>query len=164
MAAATTLAWVGLAISAGSAAVSYTQQRKAGKDAERSAQEQRKARAEQSAMQTQQFQNERRQQLREERIRRAQIMNSAAQTGTAGGSGEMGALGALSTNLGANMGQNQSMLQSGQLITGFNQRAADFSSMAQSHNNKASMWGNIGGLGQNMFNQAGGFKTIFSTL
>lgn len=163
MAALSTIALVGVAV----AGVGVYQSYQAGKDAEAAQQqaafENRKTRAEQSAINQQQAMQERRQQIREERVRRAQIMNQSALGGVSGSSGEMGATSALSTGFGANIGFNQSMQAHGQAIGGFQQRAADFQSQAQSSMNSASMWGNIGSLGMNVFQSAGGFNTMFGS-
>lgn len=161
MAALTSLAWAGLAIAAGGAALQYSQGRKAADASRDSEREARRARSEQSASQSLQAEQERRNQIREERVRRSQIINQAAQTGTGGSSGESGALGALSTNLGSNIGFNEAMIQSGQRITGFNQASANFASSAQSAQNKGAMWGQVSNVGSTMFSNAGGFKTIF---
>lgn len=88
--------------------------------------EQRKAQEVQKASQAQQAAMERRQQIREERVRRARILQSAQNTGTAGSSSEFGAVGGLGTNLAANIGANIGALQRGQQISELSQKAADF--------------------------------------
>ena len=160
--ATSTIALIGLAVAAGGAVMQYTNAQSARRDAERSANEQRKARAEQSASQSLQQAQEQRQQIREERVRRAQIMQASQASGTAGSSTESGALGGMSSQLGSNIGFNRSQVATGQAITGFNQAAADFSSSSQRSSQNASLWGNVGSIGMGMFNQAGGFKTMFS--
>lgn len=161
MAAATTLAWVGLAVAAGSAVVSYSQQRRAQAAQERAADDQRRGNAVQSAQQSQQAAQERRQQIREERIKRASILNSAENSGASGSSGEMGATGGMSTQLGSNLGANGSSILAGQAITGFSQSAANNMQAAQTAQGRASMWGQVGQIGSSMFGQAGGWQTIF---
>lgn len=158
---AVTLAYLSLATTAVGTVASISQQQAGRRDAERAQNEQRKINAEQSASNTMQQDRERRQQVREERIRRSQILNAAEQTGSSGSSGESGALGGMATNLGANMGVNQSSAIRGQTITGFAQKAADYKTDAQSHQGRASMWNSVGGFGTQMFGAAGGFKTIF---
>ena len=161
MIATSTIALIGLAVAAGSAVMQYSNARDARKAQEQSAAEQRKARAEQSASQALQQAQEQRQQIREERVRRAQIMQASQQSGTAGSSAESGALGGMASQLGSNIGFNRSIAASGQAITGFNQAAADYTTSSQRSTQSANMWGNVGSIGVNMFNSAGGFKTMF---
>lgn len=98
---------------------------------QQSAEEQRKAVSVSQAGQAQQAAMEARQQIREERVRRARVLQSAQNTGTAFSSGEFGALGSLSTGLSANMGANRGALQRGQQISLFQQNAADLNLDAQ---------------------------------
>ena len=87
--------------------------------------EQQKAQREQRASNEAEAARERRMQIREERLRRAAILNSAEQTGTAGSSGEIGSAAALATALGSNLGMNSGRLQRAQNISIFQQNAAD---------------------------------------
>lgn len=68
---------------------------------------------------------ERRQQIREERVRRARVIQASINTGVADSSGELGAVGALSTNLNSNIGSNLGKMQTAENISIFNQGAAD---------------------------------------
>jgi len=117
------------------AATSYYEGQQARKEQEdllkQSADEQRKARGIQEAGNAQAASNERRQQIREERVRRAKIMQSAQNTGTAASSGEFGAVGGLSTTLSSNIGSNLGAIQRGQEISTLNQNAADLNLGAQ---------------------------------
>jgi len=97
----------------------------------RSAGEQKQARSVQEAANAQQAAMEQRQQIREERVRRARIMQSAQNTGTSFSSGEFGSIGSLSTSLSSNIGANRGAIQRGQQISGFQQNAADFNLTAQ---------------------------------
>lgn len=161
MAAATTLAWVGLAVAAGGTALNYTQQRRAQAAQKRAADDQRKGNAVQSAQQGQQAAQERRQQIREERIKRASILNSSENSGASGSSGEMGATGGMATQLGANLGANGSSILAGQQITGFAQSSANNMQSAASSQGRAQMFGQVAGIGSSMFGSAGGWQTIF---
>lgn len=69
--------------------------------------------------------NERRKLVREERVRRARILQSGINTGTDGSSGEAGALGSLSTQLNSNLGFNAGTLARAGNISVFNQQAFD---------------------------------------
>lgn len=105
---------------------------------EQSQNEQRAGNAAQAA-------NERRNQFREERIRRARIEQSAQNTGTADSSGELGSLAALSTNTNSAMGFNLGALQRADNISIFNQQAAD--TLAEGRQNAATTQ-NIGSIFQ----------------
>ena len=68
--------------------------------------EQQRAKEAQLARNKSQELEEQRRQIREERIRRARIMQSSENMGTQSSSGEAGAVGSLSTKLGSNLGFN----------------------------------------------------------
>jgi len=74
---------------------------------------------------------ERRKQVREERIRRARIVQASENTGVQGSSGEAGALGGMSTQLGVNIGSNLSRIALGNEQTDLLQSAANAGSNAQ---------------------------------
>ena len=152
-----TIAWIGLATSAVGVGASIAGQQKSYRLQQQGAQEQAKASAQQSAQSAQSASQERRQQIREERVRRAQIMNQAELTGTSGGSGEEGALGGMSTQLGSNMGTNQASILRGQSISGFLQNSANLQTQAQGAQNTGQMWGQFGQLGNQAFANAGGW-------
>lgn len=162
MAALSTIAMVGLAVTAVGTAYNIYSQSQAQNAAEDAANEQRKASAWDSARQTQQASAERRQQAREERIKRATILNQAANTGTNASSGATGAVMGMGSQLSSNMGTNQSMINSGQMITGFNQRAADFATSAGNWNNQAQLGGQFASLGTGLFQGVGGWKGLKS--
>ena len=87
--ATTAIAAVGLLVGTGSTVVAQRQQKKARRSQQRIA--------------DLQADRQRRAQLREARIRRAQVENIAAQTGTAESSGEIGATGAIQSQLASNL-------------------------------------------------------------
>ena len=93
--------------------------------------EQKKAQKEQGAANAERAAAERRQQIREERIRRAQLEQSAANTGTTASSGAMGATGGLNTTLASNIGFNLAQVTHANNISTFNQRAASNMGKAQ---------------------------------
>jgi len=82
---------------------------------------------------------ERRQQIREERIKRSRVLAASEASGTVGSSGEAGAIGSMNTQLGSNVGTNQSMIQSGQRVSVFAQDAAS----AQLAGQQAGMFGQL---------------------
>lgn len=153
MAAFTTIAVATLA------AVSFYQgeesKREAKQSAERAAGEQRKAGAEQSAVNAAQAAAERRRQVREERVRRARIMQTAQTTGTAGSSGETGAIGGMATGLSSNLGANAGMQQKSVAISSFNQQAADFTLQSQQQMADAQSFQQLGSLSLSIFGAMG---------
>lgn len=155
-----TIAAIGLAVSATGVVASNAQARKSYRLQQKGADEQSKASALQAAQQNQQASQERRQQIREERVRRAQIMNQAELAGTSGSSGEAGAIGGMATQLGSNMGINQASQLRGQAISGFLQAGANFNTKAQGKANQGQMWGQIGGLGSQAFQNVGGWAAF----
>ena len=93
--------------------------------------EQKKAQREQGAANAERAAAERRQQIREERIRRAQIEQASANTGTMASSGAMGATGGLNTTLASNLGFNLAQTTHASNISAFNQRSASLMGKAQ---------------------------------
>lgn len=128
------------------AGVSIQEQQEAKKEQKKAFAEQRKVRAEQKAQNEAAASQERRKQLREERIRRAKILAASEAAGTVGSSGEVGALGGLSTTLSANLGANRAALNSASDISLFSQNAANFTSAADQANANAQMAGQISSL------------------
>lgn len=131
------------------------------RDQENANAEQRKAREEQKAAQAAQSAAERRTQIREERVKRARLLQSGVNSGVTGSSGEAGASGGLSTQLNTNIGFNLGQQQAASNISDAGQNAADFLSSANSHIVDANQWGQIGALSMNIFDRAGGFNSIF---
>jgi hypothetical protein len=68
----------------------------------------------------------RRKAIREARLRRAQIMQSAENTGVGNGSGEAGALGVIGTNLGSNVATASGQTKAITGINAANQKAANY--------------------------------------
>lgn len=156
----TVVAVAGLAVAAAGTITSMQASKQANSARKSAAEEQRKINAEQSALAARDSAQERRQQVREERVRRAQILQSAANTGVADSSGEAGALGSLSTNLSNNLGMNEGSRQAGQRMSIFSQNAASYQSRAQQSDFNAGMASQWAGLGGSLFSAAGGFNTL----
>ena len=93
----------------------------------------------------------RRQRIREERIRRAQILAVSENQGTASSSGAVGAVGALSTNLAGLVGSSLGESKANEAVSSRLQSAADFTSQA----NSIGAWTNTINAG------LGGFQSIF---
>lgn len=151
---------IGAVAAVGGTVASMDAQRRQGRAQDRAAEEQENIQREQEAQNAKAASDERRQQLREERVRRGRVMQSAANTGVAGSSGELGALGALATNLNTNIGANLGMLQSAQNISGYSQNAANAMGQANQAGANASLWNQVSGIGTSIFQAGGGFNTL----
>lgn len=132
------------AVSLTSTVASMSQQRKAAKA-------QGKIRNEEAARNTAQQMQERRQQVREERIKRARVMQASENTGTSGSSGEAGAITSIGSQLGANLGFNQGMIESGRRISQYSQEAADAQGRASMFGTLAGMTGDMETVGKSIF-------------
>lgn len=125
---------IGLIASATVGAASYVEAKSARK--EQAAAMQQQAEVQKEAQSVQKAANvaaataERRQQIREARVRRARIMQSAANTGAVGSSAEFGSLGGMTTQLGSNIGANLGAIQTANKLSDLNQTAADFGTQA----------------------------------
>lgn len=136
------LAYAALAVSAYSAVESASAQKEA-------AAAQRKAQSEQKAINASQAAAERRQQIREERIKRAKIVQASTNTGVTDSSGEAGSTSSLSTQLGSNVGQNLGTIQSMNNISNYQQQAANAMT-------DAADWNAIGSVSQSIFGATSG--------
>lgn len=155
--------YIAVAVAAYSAYDSHEQQAEARSDARKARGEQEKSIQEQKAMNEQKAAEERRQQIREDRVRRAKIMQASENTGTAGSSGEVGAMNSLTTQLNTNIGSNQGSLMHMENINGYNQMAADWNQKSQEALYKAQESNALFGASMSIFNATGG-QTIFKDL
>lgn len=160
LATSTILGIVGAATAAVGTVQAQSARKEANRNAEAAAAEQRKAQGEQKAASAEAAATERRQQIREERVRRARIIQSAENTGTAESSGEIGALGVLSTNLSVGLGANVGAVARGGRISGNLQSAADFNFAAESAMGDAKNADAIAGFGGTIFQASGGFSNF----
>lgn len=119
------VAILGLAVSAASTIVQAVQGRKAAKA-------RRESQAVQTAGEAIRDRLARRRAAREERVRRARLLQSSEVGGTSGSSGELGASGALRTNSAAGVANQSSQRTVSQGISAANQQAADAQSRAAS--------------------------------
>lgn len=118
--------------------------------------EQKKVRGEENALNASKQAQERRAQIREERVRRGRIMQAAENTGVGGSSGESGALGSLGTQLQTNLGINAGYAAAGQRIGEYQQNAADFNLAAQNAALKAQDGMSLFQMGMSGAGKAGG--------
>lgn len=144
MASLSTIALVAVAtVSTYVAVKSYQEQKESAAEAkaaqQRAVEEQRKQAAIQQAQ-------EQRQQIREERVRRGRILQASQSRGGAGSTGEFGATGGLSTQLGSNVGQNLAMKAIGQQISIFNQQYSNAAFDAQQAGNLFALSSQIFGM------------------
>ncbi len=95
-----------------------------------SAEAQTKARDVTAAQNKIEGQNSRRQRIREERIRRAQILAASENSGTSASSGELGAIGALRTNLNDLISTASGQSKANDAVNRWTQRAVDFDNQA----------------------------------
>lgn len=154
-----------LAIAAAATAVvgtaaSIQAQKKAGANARDAAAKADLAAGEQKAQQAEAAANERRQQIREERVKRARILQSAENTGTSDSSGEVGALGGLSTNLNTNVGLNAGAVARGARLSTINQGIANDNFAMQRNMGRSKNMSTLASVGGSIFSAAGGFSAF----
>lgn len=155
MAALTSIvAAIGLAVGVAGVVASRNQARKAQAAADESAKWQEQTQAENAASNAREAAVARRQQIREERIKRAQILQASETAGTSDSSGELGATGGMATQLGSNMGQSQGMYLQGQRISYNNQAAANWASRAGTYQNRAGLYNSLSNVGFGLMHDA----------
>jgi hypothetical protein len=108
-------------------------------------------RDEQQAQNKAQQLKEKRNQIREERVKRARLMQASENTGVADSSGEAGAVGSISSQLGSNLGFNQGAIQASERISAFSQQAADATGNAQLSSALSQAAPVIGGMAESIF-------------
>lgn len=156
----TTVAVIAAVVGTASYVESVEARKEASANAQRSAQEQAKAQEVQQAGSAQQAAMERRQQIREERVRRARIMQASANTGTVGSSAEFGAIGGINTQLQSNIGQNLGAIQRGQAVGAFSQNAANFTTASNRNMNEAANAGSLFSLSTSIFAGVKGWNQV----
>ena len=161
------MAVVAAVVSTAFAVDGYTKGEEARKKAGEAAAESRKAQLQQKSETEAQNASaqamERRRQIREERVRRARILQSSENTGVEGSSGEAGALGNLTTAFSGAVGESVGKKASGERMSGYLQDQADaqFSfNQAQSDMSSAQTQMN---LGMSIFSASGGLSNFKST-
>lgn len=156
--ATTTLLAIGsLAVGAYGAIEGQAQRKEARSRQEQAQREGEKIQGETRAQNAAQAAAERRSQIREERVRRGRIMQSAENTGAAASSGEFGAIGALGTNLATNIGSNLGRIGSAERTSQYAQNAATFTGQANDALSAAKGADQLFSLSGSIFSAAGGF-------
>lgn len=143
MAAMTTLAAVGLGISAIGTVASISAQNKA-------AAAQSKAIAEQKKADRARYRREQRQAIRRAQIARASAIASAQGAGADTGSGAAGGIGSVTSQLGSGLGFASQVSAINSNISGFQQQGIKYGAQAE-------MFGSIAGIGGSLFQAGGGF-------
>lgn len=144
--AAWSLAASSMAVGAASAVMQKRQAQKAAAKQKEAQEENEAATAAQQSMEQAKDDQQRRQQIRERRIKQAMIMQSAENTGAGYASGEIGGVGALSTDYFANMQYINSMGNMRTDAASAQTRANDAWFKATQYQNKSSQIGSLGGL------------------
>lgn len=116
---------IGLAVSAASTVVQAVQARK-------SARARKEAQAVSTAGENIRNRAARRRAAREERVRRASLIQASENGGTEGSSGEIGALASIGSSFGAAEARQRGSIRTAEGISAANQKAADATSTAQS--------------------------------
>lgn len=142
---------VGLGLGAIGTYASIQQSKEARRQAQEAAKRQEQIRGEQAAGNAREAAIANRQRVREERVRRAQIIAASENSGTTASSVEMGALGGMSTQAGSAAGTSQGMFMMGQRISVLQQQAADLMTDSQNKQSRSGFYGQLGSLGWNMF-------------
>lgn len=160
----TFLLYSALAVSAGSAVMSYESQQDAADAAEQQATAQKESLRAQQKMADVEAQRQRIQQVRESRIRRAQILASSGNTGLGvGTSGVSGSVSSVGSQAASNIGMiNQTQTFAAE-ASAANQRAADAASRGARAQATAAQWQSIGGFSQSIFKDLGGWNKVFGT-
>lgn len=135
-------------LAAGSAVAQQRQQKKAAAEQKKAREENEAATAAQQSMEQAKDDQQRRQQIRERRMKQAMIMQSAENTGAGYASGEIGGVGALSTDYFANMQYINSMGNMRTDAASAQTRANDAWFKATQYQNKSSQIGSLGNAAQ----------------
>ena len=131
------------------------EQRKDAKNAARSSAEANaRIQAEQKAQATAKAQAEQRQVVREQRIRQARVMQAGENGGTAGSTGEFGALGSIATQGNTQLGASAGGLASTMRMSGNAQDSANFNFQAQDAMNQAGNFDRLTGYAGSIFRTA----------
>lgn len=133
-------------LAAGSAVAQQKQQKKAAAEQKKAREENEAATAAQQSMEQAKDDQQRRQQIRERRMKQAMIMQSAENTGAGYASGEIGGVGALSTDYYANMQYINSMGNMRTDAASAQTRANDAWFKATQYQNRGAAIGALGGL------------------
>lgn len=142
---------VGLGLGAIGTYASVRQSQEARRQAQEAAKRQEQIRGEQAAGNAREASMATRQRIREERVKRAQILAASENSGAAASSVEMGALGGMATQFGSASGASQGMFMQGQRVSMLQQQASDLMADSANKQSRSGFYGQLGNLGWNMF-------------
>lgn len=149
-----------LAVGVASYAGAQSAQKDAARERQSAAESNKKIQEEQRADNAAKAASERRNQIREERVRRAKILQGAENSGAAYSSGEAGALGGMATQLGSNIGSNLGQIARSDRISGYAQSASNSMFQASIFDQKSSNKSQLFNLSTSLFSASGGFGQI----
>lgn len=145
---------VGATVAAGGTAASIVQGNKARADARSAADDQKQAQDVVLAQNAQQQAEQQRQQVRDARVKQARILQGASNSGADQSSGELGAIGAVATNLSNNQGQSLGADMRSQQIGNLNQQAADATFDSRQDSQLGQEFAQFGQIGSSIFSTA----------
>jgi hypothetical protein len=150
-----------LAVTATSAVMQHQQARRASRAQARAAEEAREQQRIGTAAEEIRGRQQRRQALREQRIRRARILAASQGAGVGGSAAESGAVGALGTLTGQTLGALSTQRVGSQAIDASQQRQFGHQQSAASAQQRAQLWQGVGQLSGSVFQGTGGFPGLF---
>lgn len=133
---------------------SVVQGNKARADARHAADDQHQAQDVVAAQNAQQQAEQQRQQLRDARVKQARVMQGASNSGADQSSGELGAIGAVATNLSNNQGQSLGAADRSAQISNLNQQAADATFDSRNDSQIGQEFAQFGQIGSSIFGVA----------
>lgn len=154
------LAVAGLVVAVAGTTASVVQGNKARADARAAADDQKQAQDVQTAQNAQSAAEAQRQQLRDARVKQARILQGASNSGADNSSGELGAIGAVATNLSNNQGQSLGAQDRAAQISNLNQSAADASFDSRQDSQIGQQFAQFGQLGGSIFGATTKMPTV----
>lgn len=149
-----------LAVTAVSAYQQHQQARKASRSARRAAEEQREQQRVGTAAEEIRARQQRRQALREQRIRRARILQASEGAGVVDSSGQFGSTGSLGTLTGTTLGNIGTQRAGSRAIDASQERQFGHYQSQLSAQQRASLWQSVGQVSGSIFQAAGGFPGL----
>lgn len=157
------VATLSLIVAGAGTVASVKNQMDARSSAAAAADQQRRAQSEQRAVVASQQAADRRAQIREERVRRARLLQGSENTGTAFSSGETGGVGNIATGYFSNLGTSLGSEQSAANISTFQQNAANFNYETQQSLQESQMFTQLTHLSSNIFDMSAKNNKIIPT-
>jgi len=150
----------GLILTAIAGAMQYKQAQEQARAQEQIAREQKKQQELNKRISDVKAARERAKLVREQRIKRAQMVAQGEALGGAGGSAMAGGTGSLTTRTAGELGFSQVTQDTGTRIFASNQRISGLNVDISNAQAQSALWGAVGGIGSGMFNAGGGWQTV----